>query len=156
LSGHGAEDAPRSPTLLVAVVDGPDEVPRALADGADLIDATAWGASVRAEVESRYPGVLWLPGAPDVVDVDRAVDSTGAPQHGTARDGTARGESTGTEAARSVAEQVPWAVATAAVSVWEGAAAVRTRHVAPVRRAIDMTATVAGDRPPTLTLRGLA
>jgi dihydropteroate synthase len=47
-------------------------------------------------------------------------------------------------------------IAVAAISTWLGAAAVRTRHVREVRRAIDMTASIAGTRPPALTTRGLA
>src|SRR5579859_1366485 len=47
-------------------------------------------------------------------------------------------------------------VATAAVLAWLGAGAIRTRHVLPVRRAIDMTCSVAGTRLPAITTRGLA
>jgi hypothetical protein len=47
-------------------------------------------------------------------------------------------------------------VATAAVLAWLGAPAIRTRHVLPVRRAIDMTCSIAGTRLPALTTRGLA
>jgi hypothetical protein len=47
-------------------------------------------------------------------------------------------------------------VATAAVLAWLGTPAIRTRHVLPVRRAIDMTCTIAGTRLPALTTRGLA
>ena len=47
-------------------------------------------------------------------------------------------------------------VATAAVLAWLGTPAIRTRHVLPVRRAIDMTCSIAGTRPPAHTTRGLA
>jgi hypothetical protein len=47
-------------------------------------------------------------------------------------------------------------VAVAAISTWLGAAGVRTRHAPQVRRAIDMTSSIAGTRPPALTTRGLA
>jgi len=47
-------------------------------------------------------------------------------------------------------------VATAAVLAWLGTPAIRTRHVLPVRRAIDMTCSIAGTRLPALTIRGLA
>ena len=46
--------------------------------------------------------------------------------------------------------------AVAAVCGWLGASVVRTRHVAEVRRALDMTETIRGTRPPTWTIRGLA
>ncbi|MBO0770661.1 MAG: hypothetical protein J2P35_04305 [Actinobacteria bacterium] len=47
------------------------------------------------------------------------------------------------------------AVAVAAVSAWRGAPAVRTRHVAAVRRALDMAAAIRGDQPPRRAVRGL-
>jgi hypothetical protein len=47
------------------------------------------------------------------------------------------------------------AVARAAVLTWLGTPAIRTRHVLPVRRAIDMTSSIAGTRLPSLTTRGL-
>jgi hypothetical protein len=47
-------------------------------------------------------------------------------------------------------------VAIAAISCWLGADAVRTRHPQPVRRALDMTASILGTRPPARTVRGLS
>ena len=47
-------------------------------------------------------------------------------------------------------------IATAAVLAWLSIPAIRTRHVLPVRRAIDMTCSIAGTRLPALTTRGLA
>jgi hypothetical protein len=47
-------------------------------------------------------------------------------------------------------------LAIAALSSWLGAAMVRTRHTAGVRRALDMTASIRGRRPPTRAVRGLA
>jgi hypothetical protein len=46
--------------------------------------------------------------------------------------------------------------AVAAVCAWLGVSVVRTRHVAEVRRALDMTETIRGSRPPAWTVRGLA
>jgi hypothetical protein len=48
------------------------------------------------------------------------------------------------------------AEAIAAVCAWLGATAVRTRHVAPIRRSLDMTRSVLGTRPPAWAIRGLA
>jgi hypothetical protein len=47
-------------------------------------------------------------------------------------------------------------VAIAAISSWLGAAVVRTRYPLQVRRALDMTASILGTRPPARTVRGLA
>jgi hypothetical protein len=46
--------------------------------------------------------------------------------------------------------------AVAAVCGWLGVSVVETRHVAEVRRALDMTETIRGTRPPAWTVRGLA
>ena len=46
--------------------------------------------------------------------------------------------------------------AVAAVCAWLGVSVVRTWHVAEVRRALDMTETIRGTRPPAWTVRGLA
>jgi dihydropteroate synthase len=48
------------------------------------------------------------------------------------------------------------AEATAAVCAWLGATVVRTRHVTPIRRSIDMAKSVLGTRPPAWAVRGLA
>ena len=47
-------------------------------------------------------------------------------------------------------------LAIAAVSSWLGATVVRTSHAAGVRRALDMTASIRGLRPPARAVRGLA
>jgi len=47
-------------------------------------------------------------------------------------------------------------VAAAALSAWLGAALIRTRYPVAMRRALDMTATIQGLRPPARTVRGLA
>ena len=63
----------------------------------------------------------------------------------------------GSPAAADVEGESPaTVVATAAVLAWLGTPAIRTRHVLPVRRAIDMTCAIAGTRLPALTTRGLA
>jgi dihydropteroate synthase len=54
------------------------------------------------------------------------------------------------------ADEVSGAVAAAAVCAWLGVAAVRTRHIREVRRALDMTASIRGLRPPAWAVRGLA
>jgi hypothetical protein len=48
------------------------------------------------------------------------------------------------------------AEAIAAVCAWAGAKVIRTRHVAEIRRCLDMTESILGLRRPAWTLRGLA
>jgi hypothetical protein len=47
-------------------------------------------------------------------------------------------------------------LAVAAVCGWLGASVIWTRHIAGVRRALDMTETIRGTRAPAWTIRGLA
>ena len=54
------------------------------------------------------------------------------------------------------AEALARAEAVAAVCAWVGAKVIRTRHVAEIRRSLDMTESILGLRRPAWTLRGLA
>lgn len=55
-----------------------------------------------------------------------------------------------------VAERLEGTLAATAVSAWLGARVFRAHQVRPTRRVLDMVASIRGDRPPTLTQRGLA
>lgn len=102
-----------------------------IAAGADLIDASGLTGQDIAALRARHPGLrLWQ--GPPAVDADQAAADAGQ------------------------APAPAAVVATAAVLTWLGTPAIRTRHVLPVRRAIDMTCSIAGTRPPALTTRGLA
>ena len=117
---------PRRPTVLIAVASSTALAGRAVADGADLIDTTGLSDQAVAAIRARDPRVRLWAGAPAAVDVD----SPGA-------------------------LPVAAVVARAAVLAWLGTPAIRTRHVVPVRRAIDMTSSIAGIRLPSVTTRGL-
>jgi hypothetical protein len=123
--------------LLLGVGADPQQAARARAEGADLIDVRAATPGALAAIRARLPGgVLWAGSPGDPVDADRL-------------------------AARAMADpagQAPPAavIATAAVCTWLGVPLVRSRHTRAVRRAIDMTASIAGRRPPSRTVRGLA
>lgn len=135
-------------TALLAPVDSVEQAGRALADGADLIDTGGCTPSVASAIRARYPDAArradtreaaTLPGPGALVDADRIAVASGPPGAG------------------EPAEASDAAVAAvAAISTWLGAAVVRTRHVRQARRAIDMTSSIAGTRPPSLTTRGLA
>jgi hypothetical protein len=131
-------------TLLLGVGADPQQAALAQAEGADLIDARDAAPGALAAIQASLPaGVLWTdqwadPRA-DPLDADQLAAA------GTARRGGPAGQVT------------PAAViATAAVCTWLGAPVVRSRHTRAVRRAIDMTASIAGRRPPSRTVRGLA
>jgi hypothetical protein len=117
---------PRRPTVLIAVAGSTALAGRAVADGADLIDTTGLSDQAAAAIRARDPRVRLWAGAPAAVDVD-------SPR----------------------ALPVAAVVARAAVLAWLGTPAIRTRHVVPVRRAIDMTSSIAGIRLPSVTTRGL-
>jgi hypothetical protein len=103
-----------------------------IAAGADLIDASGLTGQDIAALRARHPGLRLWQGPPPAVDADQAAADAGQ------------------------APAPAAVVATAAVLTWLGTPAIRTRHVLPVRRAIDMTSAIAGTRLPALTTRGLA
>jgi hypothetical protein len=127
------------PTLLLGVGADPHQAARARAEGADLIDVRGATPGALAAIRASLPtGVLWtgtgadLGTGADPLDADRLAREP---------------EDRATVAA---------VIATAAVCAWLGAPMVRSRHTRAVRRAIDMTASIAGRRPPSRTVRGLA
>jgi hypothetical protein len=130
-------DAPAATAALAA------DVPRAailLATGPpDVRTALAAGWPVLADVDP--------PEATNILPAQSAIvgQITPAQQNGRAAEGEA-----------DEAEAVNAPVAAAAVCAWLGVTAVRTRHVRAVRRALDMTASIRGLRPPAWAVRGLA
>jgi hypothetical protein len=135
-----------SPALLLGVGADPRQAAQARAEGADLIDVRDATRGALAAIRASLPaGVLWTDPRPDPqeadpLDADQLAAKAGA-GHGAA-----------------AAEPVTPAavIATAAVCAWLGAPVVRSRHTRAVRRAIDMTASIAGHRPPSHAVRGLA
>ena len=119
------------PAVLIAAVGTAAQADRAIAAGADMIDAAGLSDQAMAAIRARHPRVRLWAGSPAAVDADSAVPAS--------------------------AQTTPIAavVARAAVLTWLGTPAIRTRHVLPVRRAIDMTSSIAGTRLPSLTTRGL-
>ena len=133
-------------TLLLGVGADPQQAALARAEGADLIDVRGAAPGALAAIRASLPaGVLWTDPGADPLDADQLAAAGAAGQGGSAgRGGPA-------------AQVTPAAViATAAVCTWLGAPLVRSRHTRAVRRAIDMTASIAGPRPPSRTVRGLA
>lgn len=56
---------------------------------------------------------------------------------------------------RPVGERLLGTLATTAISAWLGAAVYRVHEVAETRQVLDMVSTIAGQRPPARTVRGL-
>jgi hypothetical protein len=129
--------APR--TLLLGVGADPQQAALARAEGADLVDVRGATPGALAAIRASLPaGVLWTDPRADPLDADQLATAGAASQDGSG-------------------QVTPAAViATAAVCTWLGAPVVRSRHTRAVRRAIDMTASIAGRRPPSRTVRGLA
>ena len=125
------------PTILITALSTAAQAGPAIAAGADMIDATGLSDQAVAGIRARHPGVRLWAGAPAAVDAD-ATAATNA-----------------TTATNGQAMAVAAVVARAAVLTWLGTPAIRTRHVLPVRRAIDMTSSISGTRLPSLTRRGL-
>ena len=132
------------PTLLLGVGADPQQAAQARAEGADLVDVRGATRGALAAIRARLPaGVLWTGARPDPPDADQLAAKAGAARRAAAADPAGQV----TPAA---------AIATAAVCAWLGAPVVRSRHTRAVRRAIDMTASIAGHRPPSHAVRGLA
>ena len=129
-SGRGAGGP--GPSALLARAGDAADAGRAIAGGADLIDVTGLSGPAVAAIRAAVGQARLWTGSPAAVDADVVAGDTGA---------------RGSPAA---------AVAAAAISTWLGAPVIRSRHLVAVRRAIDMTLSVAGDRLPALTTRGLA
>ena len=137
------------PTLLLGVGADPQQAALARAEGADLIDVRGATPGALAAIRASLPaGVLWTDPRADPLDADKLAAAGRRAEGGSARPGAAAGPG---------GRVTPAAViATAAVCAWLGAPVVRSRHTRAVRRAIDMTASIAGRRPPSHTVRGLA
>jgi hypothetical protein len=100
-----------------------------------MIDTTGLSHQAGAAIRARHPGARLWAGSPAAVDADGPGVTDG-------------GQGAAVAAVAAV-------VAKAAVLTWLGTPAIRARHVLPVRRAIDMTSSIAGTRLPSLTTRGL-
>jgi hypothetical protein len=139
---------PPPQTLLLGVGADPQQAALARAEGADLIDIRGATPGALAAIRASFPaGVLWTDPRADPLDADKLA-AAAARQSGAAHRGGAAGP-----AGRATPAAV---IATAAVCTWLGAPVVRSRHTRAVRRAIDMTASIAGRRLPSHTVRGLA
>ena len=132
------------PTLLLGVGADPQQAARARAEGADLIDVRGATGGAQAAIRASLPAsVLWTDPRADPLDADQLAAKAGAARRAAAAD--------------PAGQVAPAAViATAAICAWLGAPVVRSRHTRAVRRAIDMTASIAGHRPPSHAVRGLA
>ena len=161
----------RFPGLLVCGAAPPADVVRdeatARATGARLICAGLDAArasvlpagrllvSVPPQLVQQAVQAGWAP----LVDVDRAAARAAADCRPAEPPpvGAANGDEAGYGSADGDgADQLAGIVAMAALSSWLGAAVVRTHHPVPVRRALDMAASIRGLRPPARTVRGLA
>jgi hypothetical protein len=167
LAGAGLVDVGEDDALILQVRDALPEV-GICGHGADadIVHDAALAARAGSGLICRDPGTaasavqrgiaperILLQTAPDgvpeasrsgwaaLVDLDRETLDRGTLDRGTLDRGTG-----------SLAR----AEAIAAVCAWAGAKVIRTRHVAEIRRCLDMTEVILGIRPPAWTLRGLA
>jgi hypothetical protein len=131
------------------------------AEGADLVmdaDLAAWsGAGLICPDPGTAAGAVRRGIAPERIlvrvtpaQIESAADSEWATLVDVDADAGSLAEAVADAGSLAEAEAV------AAVCGWLGVSVVRTRHVAEVRRALDMTETIRGTRPPAWTVRGLA
>jgi hypothetical protein len=143
-AGGGQADLTRDPAVAAAsgarlICTRPEQAARSGLPPERLLIETS-PAGLMAALASGYPVLVDLPG-------------TGARPGGMSPDG---GTSLDEAAVPGDGPPGAAALAVAALSGWLGAAVVRTRHPQPVRRALDLTDSVRGVRPPARTVRGLA
>jgi hypothetical protein len=105
-------------------------------------------AGLMAALAGGYPVLVNLPGTGTGTGTGAATGARPGP--------ASPDEATPRDAPPGDAPPGAAALAVAALSGWLGAAVVRTRHPQPVRRALDLTDSVRGVRPPARTVRGLA
>ncbi len=132
---HGSQPRPRPRTLLLGAGADPEQAALARSEGADLVDVRAATPGALAAIRASMPAaVLWTGSPDDPLDVNRLAAAAGV----------------------AAGDPLAAVIATAAVCTWLGVPVVRSQHTRAVRRAIDMTASIAGSRLPSRTIRGLA
>jgi hypothetical protein len=139
-----------SPAADSPAADSPEPGDTALSD-------TALGATARDRIlvevgPAEVPAAV-AAGWRTLVDVD-SDDRARQDAHTAAAD-TAPADGRAATAGTSADTAAARAGAIAAICAWQGAHMVRTRHIAQVRRCIDMTETIKGTRPPAWAVRGL-
>jgi hypothetical protein len=182
---HFRTDAHDSGTALLTAADNLPEAVAAGRAGATMIDVGDHGPALIAAIRENMPGAV-VCGDDETADIVRDPDlalrtgaglicadvATAERAHG---DGIPRERILVTVPAPDVdaALRAGWATLTdvdasaggrglagaegiAAICAWLGATVIRTRHVTPIRRSLDMAKSVLGTRPPSWTIRGLA
>jgi dihydropteroate synthase len=185
VKSHFSVTRPGTDTALLTVADSLPEAIAAGQAGATMIDVGDRGPELIAAIRGSVPWLI-VCGDDESADVVRdpvLVPRTGAglicPDIAAAETalgtGVARERILVTVPAAEVdaALRAGWATLTdvdasaatrglagaeaiAAVCAWLGATVVKTRHVAPIRRSLDMAKSVLGTRPPAWAIRGLA
>jgi dihydropteroate synthase len=168
----------RHPGVSVYVAGPADGLAAALAAGATAICAdapAAGGSGVLVEVPLDRAAAAVATGLAVLVDADRAAALADADRAAALADADRAAALADADRAAALADadraaapaagaraddlrtgDLPAVIALAALACWLGAAAVRTRHVAAVRRALDMAESIRGTRPPVSATRGLA
>jgi hypothetical protein len=152
LAGAGLVDVGEDDALILQIRDAVPEVGICgHGAGADIVHDAALAARAGSGLICRDPGTA-------ASAVQRGI----APERillQTAPDGVPEAWRSGWAALVDLdqgTEALAQAEAIAAVCAWAGAKVIRTRHVAEIRRCLDMTESILGLRRPAWTLRGLA
>ncbi len=167
IAGDAAAGEPAAPETAAPETAAPETAAHATVPGETAAGETAAGETAAGETDvicdcdrwrvtarpDQVPAII-AAGLAALVDADHAAELAAISHTST----TAAGRPAGPDASTADPDASPFAslVAIAALSSWLGARAVRTRHPAPVRRALDMADSVRGIRPPARTVRGLA
>lgn len=144
---------PRTDPVDVTYGDDPDDVVRSVLDGLAAGAARAVEAGVRPEAVLVDPTLDFGKTTRHSLRVLRATASVAALGFPVLQ-AISRKDFVGETLDLPASERLEGSLAATAVAAWLGATVFRTHDVLATRRALDMVASIRGDRPPAVSVRG--
>ena len=144
---------PRTDPVDVSYGDDPDDVVRSVLDGLAVGAARAVAAGVRPEGVLVDPTLDFGKTTRNSLRVLRATASVASLGYPVLQ-AISRKDFVGETLDLPADERLEGSLAATAVAAWLGATVFRTHDVRATRRVLDMVASVRGDRPPTVAVRG--
>ncbi len=144
---------PRTDPVDVSYGADPDDVVRSVIDGLRAGAARAVAAGVRPEAVLIDPTLDFGKTTRNSLRVLRATASIASLGHPVLQ-AISRKDFVGETLDLPASERLEGSLAATAVAAWLGATVFRTHDVLATRRVLDMVASIRGDRPPSVAVRG--
>lgn len=144
---------PRTDPVDVSYGADPDDVVRSVVDGLRAGAARAVAAGVRPEAVLIDPTLDFGKTTRNSLRVLRATASIASLGHPVLQ-AISRKDFVGETLDLPASERLEGSLAATAVAAWLGATVFRTHDVLATRRVLDMVASIRGDRPPSVAVRG--